>query len=145
MNADLAEIERWAPLHPPGQPSIVVLVIDDSVDDEVTHAVAEEGVVPSERFGGVWGNGQRYGNWLVGFMPIELGGGLERQWFTDNIHRELLEAVLEVPHLVALLPAELAGDFKTGDDLLPRLGGALFVQVDERSPQVAKILAESDD
>ena len=145
MSATPPEIVRWALLAPPGQLPIVVLVIDDSADDEVTSAVAEERRVPSDRFGGLWGSGQRNGNWLVAFMLIEHGGGLERQWFTDNIHRELLEAALEVPHLVALLPAEIASDFKTGAELIPRLGSALFVQVDTPSPQVAEILSERDD
>ncbi len=76
-------------------------------------------------------------------MLIEHGGGIERQWFTDNIHPELLEAILEVPHLVALMPAEIAGDARTGEDLVPRLAGSLFVQVDESPPQVAEILAEA--
>lgn len=127
------------------EPSVIVLVVDDGADDEITARVASEGNVPSEHFGGVWGTGQRDGAWLLAFQMIELGGGVERRWFTDNIHRELLEAILEVPHYVAVMPSEIAGDARTLEDALPRLGGALFVQVDHRSPQVEQVLAERGD
>jgi hypothetical protein len=140
------QIERWMLLGPgEDRPGVIVLVIDDDDDDEVIATVAAEGIVPSNNFGGVWGTGERDGNWLVAFHLIELGGGLERRWFTDNIHRELLEAILDVPHYVALLPSEFAGDAKTLNDVVPRLGGALFVQVDDRSVPVARVLEERGD
>ena len=91
------------------------------------------------------GTGERDGYWLVAFQLVELGGGVERQFFTDNIHRELLEAVLDVPHLVAILPRELAGDADTAEDVAPRLGGSLMVEVQDRSPQVERVLAARDD
>ncbi|MGH2912456.1 MAG: hypothetical protein ACRDJ3_08270 [Solirubrobacteraceae bacterium] len=139
------EIERWMLFERENEPSVIVLVVDDGADDEITARVASEGNVPSEHFGGVWGTGQRDGAWLLAFQMIELGGGVERRWFTDNIHRELLEAILEVPHYVAVMPSEIAGDARTLEDALPRLGGALFVQVDHRSPQVEQVLAERGD
>jgi hypothetical protein len=139
------EVERWMLLARENEPSVIVLVVDDSADDEITARVASEGTVPSKHFGGVWGTGQRDGVWLLAFQLIELGGGIERQWVTDNIHRELLEAILEVPHYVALMPSEIAGDARILEDALPRLGGSLFVQVDHRSPQVEQVLAERDD
>lgn len=67
--------------------------------------------------------------------------GVERTWVTDNLHRPLLEAILTVPHMVALLPLEFAKDLAGLDDLLPRLGGALMILVEDRSPQVAAVLA----
>jgi hypothetical protein len=108
-------------------------------------AVRTEDSVPSDRFGGLWGSGQRDGFWLVALHLIEYGGGIERQWFTDNIDRPLLETILDVPHLVALVPRELAGDAETLEDVLPRLGGAVIFEVADRSPQVAQILAERND
>lgn len=130
---------------PSEEPGLIMLVIDDSEDDEITAQIASEEIVPSPNFGGVWGTGQRDGVWLIAFQLIELGGGLERQWFTDNMNRELLEAVLTVPHYVALMPSEVAGDARTVEDVLPRLGGSMIVQVDDRSPQVERVLAERDD
>jgi len=124
---------------------VIVLVVDDSDDDELAAIFARENMVPAEHFGGVWGTGERDDNWLVGFRLIELGGGVERQIFTDNIHRELLEAILDLPHLVAILPRELAGDARTAEDLAPRLGGALMVECQHHSPQVERVLAERDD
>jgi hypothetical protein len=130
-------------LHPRegNKPSIIVLVVDDSDDDELTGVIAREDRVPSPNFGGVWGSGQAEGHWLVAFHLIQLGGGVERQWFTSNIHRPLLEAVLDVPHLVGILPEEIAGNAKTAEEIAPRLGGALLLEVEDRSPQVAEILA----
>jgi hypothetical protein len=139
------EVERSMLFTRQDEPSVIVLVVDDSADDEITARVASEGNVPSEHFGGVWGTGQRGGCWLLAFQLVELGGGVERQWFTDNIYRELLEAILEVPHYVALMPSEIAGDARTREDVLRRLGGALFVQVDHRSPQVERVLTERSD
>ena len=127
---------------------IIILVVDDADDDELAAIVVQEDMFPSERFGGVWGSGEREGNWLVAFQLIELGAGetgFTRQYFTDNIHRELLEAVLNVPHVVAIMPREIAGDATTAADVAPRLGGALLVEIEYRSPQVDRILAERDD
>jgi hypothetical protein len=140
-----AEMVRWMLLHPEGEASIIVVVVDDNEDDELAALFATEDSVPSDRFGGLWGSGRREGFWLVALHLIEYGGGIERQWFTDNIDRPLLETILDVPHLVALVPQELAGDAETLDDILPRLGGALIFEVSDRSPQVARILAERSD
>jgi hypothetical protein len=90
------------------------------------------------------GNGQADGYWLVAFQLVDLGGGVERQWFT-NIDRPLLEAVPDVPHLVAIVPEEIAGDAKTAEEIAPRFGGSLILEVDTATPQVAKLLAERDD
>jgi hypothetical protein len=115
------------------QPEIIVLVVDDSNDDELVSRIASEGSVPSEHFGGVWGIGQRGGNWLIGFHLIELGGGLERRWVTDNSHRELLEAVVKLPHYVAVMPSEIAADATTVEEVIPRFGSCLFVEVQDSS------------
>lgn len=53
------------------------------------------------------------------FHLIQLGGGVERHWFTDNIHRPLLEAVLDVPHLGAIVPEEIAGDAESPEEIAP--------------------------
>jgi hypothetical protein len=91
------------------------------------------------------GAGERDGYRLVGFRLMERGDGIEREFFTDNIHRALLEAILDVPHLVAILPSELAGNAKTLADVKPRLGGSLIAEVQERSPQVERVLVEHSD
>jgi hypothetical protein len=137
---------RWALFLLPGRDeNIIVVVVDDSDDDELAGVVAREELVPSPRFSGLWGTGQRDGNWLIGFYLTQLGGGVKRQWFTDNIHRPLLEAILEVPHLVAIMPTEIAGEATTLDAMLPRLGGAVILRVQHESPEVAQVLAERED
>lgn len=133
---------------PTGGRMIIVLVVDDTHDDELASVVARENIVPAEHFGGVWGAGQRHGNWTVGFVLIELGAGddgIERQFVTDNIHRELLDAIRDVPHYVAIMPTEIAGDARPFNDIAPRFGGALIVECDKRSPQVERVRAERDD
>jgi hypothetical protein len=125
--------------------SIVILVVDDKDDDELANVFAREDRVPSSNFGGLWGSGRMDGNWLVAFQLVELGGGLEREWFTNNIHRPLLKAILDVPHLVAIVPEEIAGDARTAEEFAPRFGGALVLEVESRSEPVAQILAERDD
>jgi hypothetical protein len=139
------EIVRWMVWPREDEPSIVILVVEDVNDDELTSVLAREDHVPSPNFGGVWGSGQQDGYWLVAFHLVELGGGIERRWYTSNIHRPLLEAVLEVPHLVAIVPSEIAGDARTAEEIAPRFGGALILEVVTRSPQVAEILAQRDD
>lgn len=124
----------------PGTPSsVIVLVVDDSADDELTSLLATEDEAPSSRFGGLWGHGERSGNWLISFKLIELGGGIERDWFTDNVQTELLDAVLDVPHCVGIMPSEIAEGAVSGEDWVQRLAASLIVQVDRRSPQVAEV------
>jgi hypothetical protein len=139
------EIVRWMLWPREDEPSIIILVVDDESDGELASVFAREDHVPSPNFGGVWGSGQQDGHWLVAFHLVEHGGGIERQWYTSNIHRPLLETVLEVPHLVAIIPEEIAGDAKTAEDIAPRFGGALILEVETQSPQVAEILAQRDD
>jgi hypothetical protein len=135
---------RWMQLHPEDQRTIIVAVIDDSEDDQMAAVFATEDTVPSARFDALWGTGHREGYWLIALRLIARGGGIERQWFTDNLHRELLEAILDVPHYVAVMPEELAAGAQTGEDILQRLAGALIFEVEDRSPLVAQVLAERD-
>lgn len=125
--------------------TVIVLVVDDSEDDTLTHLVASENAVPSPRFGGIWGTGQQDNHWLLAFQLIELGAGpdgVNRQWYTAYFDETYLAAILAGPHLVAVLPAELAGEARTLDMLLPRLQAALYVRVEHVSPEVQQILDE---
>lgn len=128
-----------------GDSSIVILVVDDSKDDALTAVLAKEQLVPNRDFGGAWGTGQEDGHWLIAFLLVERGGGLKREWYTSNIHRPLLEGILDVPHLVAILPKEIAGDARTQEEIAPRLASALIVAVEDFSEPVAEVLAERDD
>src|SRR5215210_5982178 len=94
------EIVRWMGLAPPDDLPVIVLVVDDRDDDELVAIIARERQVPSPRFAGVWGAGRRDGKRLVALQLSETGGGMRRQWFTQDIRRELLEMILVVPHLV---------------------------------------------
>jgi hypothetical protein len=132
-------------VRPNNDPSIIVIVIDDSADDDVASIVAREDRVPSPRFGGAWGATDSDGDQLITFRLVELAGGIERVWYTSQIDWMLLDAILEVPHLVAVMPEEIAGDATTVGDMLPRLGGSLMLEVPDASPQVAQVRAERQD
>lgn len=145
-NAPQREVDRWMLMGTPdGGQMMVILVVDDSDDDALTAAIAREGMVPADHFSGLWGTGERDGAYLIGFRLIEHGGGIEREFFTGNIHRELLDAILVVPHLVAIMPREIAGDTNDPEGIAHRLGAAMIVEVQHRSPQVGKVRAERDD
>jgi hypothetical protein len=132
-------------VRPNNDASIIVVVIDDSADDDVASVVAREDRVPSPRFAGAWGAMESDGDRLITFRLVELAGGIERLWSTGNIDWMLLDAILDVPHLVAVMPEEIAGDATTVEDMLPRLGGSLMVEVQDASPQVAQVLADQQD
>lgn len=137
------EIVRWAVTETPDREPLIVLVIADEEDDPIVSGVASENEVPSSRFAGLWGSGEQDGSYLVAFRLIERGRGdhgVERNYRTTNLHRELLEAIVDVPRLVALLPRGFAGDMRSLGELLPRLGAAPFVLVEHHSPQVQHVL-----
>jgi hypothetical protein len=95
--------------------------------------------VPVAGFCGEWGTGQSDGRWLVGFRLFEHGGGFERLLVTGDVDRELLEAILVVPHLVAVVPQAVSKD---ADAVLASgLRDALAVEVRQRSSHVARLLA----
>lgn len=139
---DLIRWMLWPDLN--GTP-LIVLVVDDSDDDEMASVFASETTVPSPNFDGVWGTGERDGNWLVAFRLGRIGGGTDRVWVTDNIHRPLLEAILELPHLVAVVPEEIIGDATLQEDVARRLGSALILEVGAASPEIAQMLSERGD
>jgi hypothetical protein len=49
------------------------------------------------------------------------------------------------PHLVAIVPEEIAGDATTAESIALRLGESMVVQVGDRSEAGAEVLAEQED
>jgi hypothetical protein len=122
-------------------PPTLVLVVDDSADDALTSAIAEEGMVPSERFGGAWAASVTVREGYprtdaATFLLIEREGGMERRLELSDWIAEHLDVAVRGEHFVAILPEEFA-DVDVLD--IMALGGALFVEV-EPSPSVAKLL-----
>jgi len=136
-----ARIVRWM-LWPgaTGLPTIV-LVVDDAGDRELVAAVALTDNDPGRRVSGQWGTGQHGCRRLVGFRLFTSGDGFELLLITHDVHRELLEAILDVPHWVALVAQGVAGDATTAAAIAPRLGDGLIVRVEQRSAHVARLLA----
>lgn len=108
---------------------LIVLVVEDSEDDELTSIIAEASAVPSPDYSGGWGamvKGSAEGFQLtVKFLLI--GEEWERQWTLPDISKEILSAIMGGTHNVAILPRELAGDLEQPLEL-PRIAGALIIE-----------------
>jgi hypothetical protein len=129
----------------------VVLVVDDSHDDELTAAIAEENMVPSDRFRGGWQSVTEFDlregtqQDAAEFVLLERDDGpMRRCWSWANPGDDLVDLVADHSHLVALLPKEYAGH-EAGEidahELIPRLGGTLIVDA-EPSEHVAALRDE---
>jgi hypothetical protein len=129
-----------------GAPPIIVWVVDDRADDDLTAAFASETAVPSPRFWGVWGAGEGGGADAIAFRLIDRDGHRERTWWLDVFGPPLLGAILEVPHVVVVQPREIADALKLTDatsadvvGLVRSLRGGLFVRVTEQSDLVREL------
>jgi hypothetical protein len=126
-----------------GTPPIIVWVVDDGDDDDLTAAFARESAVPSPSFWGVWGAGKNGDADAIAFRLIDRDTHCERTWWLDTFGPPLLGAILEVPHIVVVQPREIADALKLSDatsadvvGLLRSLRSGLFVRVTERSDHV---------
>lgn len=127
---------------------VVILVVDDSEDDELVAEIAQEveaDIVPSQRFGGGWSTQAKLMSktLLLKFHLIRIGGGMERQWTVPEAPAGILDAISEGPHYVAVLPRELAGDLTEVNPA--SVGGAMIVQVVGGSEAVSKARAALGD
>ena len=98
-----------------GTPPIIVLVVDDSADDDLTAAFARESAVPSPNFWGVWGTGKNGDADTIAFRLIDRDTHRERTWWLDTFGPPLLGAILEIPHIVVVQPREIADALKLSD------------------------------
>ena len=110
---------------PGSDPPVVLLVVDDSADDELVSIFAREDMVPAPDYGGGWSSSLTSG--IVRFTLERVSGGFRRDWRLPGLTAEIAGAT-SVAHLVALAPAELAGDRQhfTVEDL-HRFRGGLIV------------------
>jgi hypothetical protein len=133
-------------IHAAGAPAIIVWVVDDRADDELTAAFASETAVPSPRFWGVWGAGKQGDADALAFRLVDRDTHRERTWWLDVFGPPLIGAILEVPHVVVIQPREIADALKLTDatsadvvGLVRSLRGGLFVRVTEQSGQVREL------
>jgi hypothetical protein len=129
-----------------GTPPIIVWVVDDSADDDLTAAFASESAVPSPRFWGVWGAGNNHDADAIAFRLVDRDTHRERTWWLDAFGPPLVGAILEVPHVVVVQPREIADALKLTDatsadvvGLLRSLRGGLFVRVTDQSDHVREL------
>ena len=98
-----------------GSPPVIVWVVDDSADDDLTSAFARESAVPSPNFWGVSGAGKNGDADAIAFRLVDRDSHRERTWWMDTFGPPLLGAILEVPHIVVVHPREIADALKLTD------------------------------
>jgi hypothetical protein len=69
---------------------MLVLVVDDSADDELVSVLAAANMVPAHGYGGAWAAQVTPGVLTIKFTLVRLGGGWERAWTFPNPPDELL-------------------------------------------------------
>jgi hypothetical protein len=115
--------------------------VDDTDDDELVSVMANEDNVPADGYGGAWAAQVTPESLTIKFLLIKLGGGWERAWTYPEPPNELLDAITQGEHHVAVLPREFAGDL---DDFDPdSLAGAVFIHA-QPSDAVAAARASRD-
>jgi hypothetical protein len=104
---------------------MVVLVVDDSGDDELAAVIAEATNVPADGYGGGWAAQVTQDTLTVKFILVREGAGWERAWTFPDPPADMLDAITGGEHNVAVLPRELAGDLT---ELNPAsLGGSIII------------------
>jgi hypothetical protein len=116
---------------------MIVLVVDDSQDDELVSVIAAAKKVPADDFGGGWGS-RVFPQVAARFTLERLSGGFIRRWILPGLDDQIIE-ISQQPHYVAVLPKELAGDLSQFTDV-SRLGGAIIAAV---HPTVALVAARA--
>lgn len=104
---------------------LVVVVIDDSEDDELISLIAEAGSVPAPAHHGVWTHLATTRALTIKFNLTREESGWRRSWTYPEPPAGLLDTI-EAPHVVAVLSREFAGD---PSDFDPHtLGAAVIVE-----------------
>jgi hypothetical protein len=104
---------------------LVVVVVDDTDDDELVAVMAEENNVPADGYGGAWAAQVAQDGLTIKFLLIRRGASWERTWTYPDPPDEMLDAITQGEHHVAVLPRELAGNL---EDFNPHsLAGAVFI------------------
>jgi hypothetical protein len=77
---------------------VVVIVVEDADDDELTSVFAEATNVPADGFGGAWSAQVDEEGTTAKFHLIRLGGSVERQWTIRPLPAEILTRVINDTH-----------------------------------------------
>jgi hypothetical protein len=136
-----AEALRHEVLHDAFADYELVVVLVTPADSELDAAIVASKAadqVPDDLYGGLWHIGRdSAGREGVSFHLIERGrgdSGLERVWAVYEPPASLVDALSQLPHLVALLPQRHAGPAQQSSlDLRQRLAEALIVDVEDHS------------
>jgi hypothetical protein len=112
---------------------IVVLVVDDSEDDELTRLLVSGDTVAASDYEGAWSaeiDGERL---IVKFSLMRRNGEWERRWTYTDPGGSVLDAISAGSHHVAIVP--LSGDLS--DFVRDGVRGAIIVDAQTSSAVVA--------
>jgi hypothetical protein len=138
--ADPVQGVATVPREPPELP-MLVLVVDDSDDDELVAAMAEADEVPAVGYDGLWDALDTGDHHTLKFRLVRMADAWERAWTYIDPPRDMVETITAEAHHVAILPREFAGDLGNFD---PRsLAGAVIVEVAVGEPGAAALRALS--
>ncbi len=126
------------PFSPTGL-QMVVLVVDDSGDDELISAMAELAAgtelepVSALGYDGAWDALDTGDHHALKFRLIRTADTWERAWTYIDPPREMVDAITSGDsHYVAVIPREFAGDLTDFD--LRSIAGGVIVEVAVREP-----------
>lgn len=105
-------------------PAIIVVVVDDSEDDELVSVLARASRVPAAHLRASWAF--EFTAAQVQLTLADPRGGFRRDWDVSGLTSLAATAARE-RHYVAILPDELAGDLSSRLDV-GRLAGSAVVQ-----------------
>jgi hypothetical protein len=126
---------------PDGRGAMVLLVIDDSREDDITAAIAAAArdTPFAHEFSGEWGYFNDRTGAVARFTLESAARETDRMWLVNDPPHDMV-LLLERDHVVVLMPAEIAGDLTGGIDfsgISPRLKGSLLVKVTYPDPGAA--------
>jgi hypothetical protein len=127
----------------PDQLPLLVLVVDDSDDDELVSVIADAATVPASGYEGAWTARATVfePSLAIKFHLTRAGDGWVRRWTLEDPAGDILDTITDLTHNVAVLPKELAGD--QPGLLLTSLGGAIIVEA-PATPQIGVARAAYD-
>jgi hypothetical protein len=103
-------------------PAIIVVVVNDSDDDELVSVLARASRVPAADLRAAWAFEFTTGQ--LRLTLVDPGGCFRRDWHASQLSGPIVAAARE-RHYVAFLPDELAGDFSSGVDVCRHAGSAV--------------------
>jgi hypothetical protein len=124
----------------PGEPPVIVLVVDDQHRDLVDVARRTSSGSPSSRFSGGWGGTSECDPEGVDVVSFEIDEP-SRRWDIVDPSDELIDLAAIQRHWVALVPAAIAGTSRPDRTILQH---ALVIDIPERVEGFSTVRAQRE-